>query len=230
MAAKAEDIEIGIYIDEKVAIPHLRSILANSLIKAVDFVVANFKTMIIEPMVLGGKGWKPLIQTSSWRWINSPKGYGQLGFSSPFEPKKLLDAVLNSWEAKRVVSINPGSESMYIGLNFKFADIAKLRQATMHPAAGRGKLPSDTSWFDWVYAGKPLSVDGFHFRKTGPIKGSRSSAIAGPDAGLMKPGGMWQITPRFRLDLDRLIEINENKIASTIQHWMQEVLAQETRD
>jgi len=224
-----DELEVGLHIDVKEAERELRWVLGDMLIEAVDFVVTHFKTIIIEPLILGGKGWKPFVQTSSWRWINSPKGYGQLGFSNAAEPNKLLHAILASWEVKKVVRFNPNSENMYIGLIFRFADLGKLRQATIHPAAGRGKLPSDASWFDWIYKGVAMPESGFHFRRTGPIKGSRSSAIAGPEAGLMKPGGFWQVTPRFRFDLDRLIEVNENKIAITIQHWLQTRIAELSR-
>jgi len=226
---KPDFIDIGFFIDEDVAIPELRMVLAESIENAIDSVIANFQSLIVDQLIYGGKGWKAIIETSSWRWINSPKGYGQLGFSSPTEPLKLLNALRYSWSAKKVVHINAASESVYIGINFKFAELDKLRKATIHPAAGHGKLPANQSWFDWVYSGIAMQEEGFHFRKTGPAKGSRSSAIAGADAGLMKPGGLWQVTPRFRLDLDKLIDQNADKINNTIQNWMQDSMAEESR-
>lgn len=231
MAKKVQptDIEIEFTPDIKACEWELRVALGKPLINAANFVVDNFQNIIINPIVMGGKGWKALVQTSSWKWMNSTKGFGELGFSNVMEPWKLIHAILASWECKPIIKFDPNNENVAIGFYFKFADIDKLRKATTHPAAGQLNLPSDASWFDWVYKGIALTENGFHFRRTGPTRGSRSSVIAGPDAGLMKKGGLWQVTPRFKLDLDRLIEMNEDKIAITIQYWMQEFLAGETR-
>ncbi len=225
---KLEDVKIALTIDENKAIPHLTEILVEVIEAGVDFVVKNFQVLIIDGLIFGGKGWQGLVDTPAWKWINSTKGYGQLGFSNPLEPLNLLNALRKSWTVHKVKQVNM-SGSIQIGFSFTFGDITALRQATIHPAAGYGKLPADRSWFDWVYSGLVLQEVNYHFTKTGPTKGSRSSVIAGKDAGLMKPGGLWQVTPRFRIDFDRLITHNEEKMTSVIQHFIQAAMAEETR-
>ena len=66
----------------------------------------------------------------------------------------------------------------------------------------------------------PLREEGFKFKKTGPSPGVRSSSIAGAEAGRMVKGGFWEVSPRFRIDLDKLWYRNEAKIARTIENYI----------
>lgn len=219
-------IEINLKINEEMGIPHLRDILAKYMKIASIYIANNFQSIIIDPLILGGKGWKPFVETQSWKWLNSPRGYAQMGFSNALEPLKLLNALRSSWKVHPVYQIG---ESTYVGFTFSLFNIDEIRRQTIHPNAGELKLPSGRSWFDWVYDGIALIESGYHFKKTGPKKGARSSLIAGSEAGLMKTGGLWQVTPRFRVDLDGLIKKNEDKITRTIQYFMQLIVSQESR-
>ena len=224
------EIEINLKIDENLAIPHLMDILSKYIVKGVDFIEKNFQSIIIDPLIFGGKGWKSFVDTSSWKWINSPKGLGQLGFTNPLEPLKLLNILRSSWKVHKIVTTNVTTGGItLIGFNFSLFNLEEIKKHTIHPAAGKLNLPSNRSWFEWIYAGIALKETGYHFRKTGPTRGSRSSSIAGGEAGLMKKGGLWQVSPRFRLDIDKLIEQNEDKITRTIQFYIQQVVAEQSR-
>lgn len=209
------------------AYAEIRDVLADSLKAAIDFMEKNFQSLIIDQLIFGGKGWKALVDTPSWKWLNSPKGFAQMGFSSALEPLKLLTALRFSWKFQPEFRFNKSAGSMYVGFKFQWANIDALRKATIHPAAGQLNLPADRSWFDWIYSGIALQEVNYHFKKTGPRKGVRSSIIAGAEAGLMKKGGLWQVTPRFRLDLDALLARNEDKIAKTIETFIQAVVTDE---
>ena len=97
---------------------------------------------------------------------------------------------------------------------------------TPHPAAGNGKLPAGTSWFiDWVVNGQP--VGGYHFTQeaTSP-KGNvrslresgRSFPIAGQEAGIMTPKGMWNFPPQFRNAVDDWLQMNIPNIKKITQN------------
>lgn len=225
----SDTIEFAILFDNDAAFAEIRNAMAEAFNAGADFLVQHFKTLIVDPLILGGKGWKALIDTPSWRWINSPKGYGQLGFTSSLEPLKLLTVLRNSFSVKKVFNFNKRSDSIRVGFEFNMANLSDIRKATIHPAAGQLNLPADRSWFDWVFAGQPLKEFNYHFKKTGPRRGSRSSGIAGVEAGLMAPGGFWEVAPRFRIDIEKLFERNENKITRTIEDFMQDVIAEKLK-
>ena len=203
-------IKISLDININEAEADIARVLAISIDRAMRFMAKNFQTIIIDPLILGGQGWKPFINTASWKWLNSPKGYAQMGFSSGTTPLRLLNILRKSWTAK-AVSRKTG-KGLSIGFFFNWADLSEVFKATIHPSAGQLNLPAGQSWFEWVYAGAPLREEGFHFKKTGPSPGVRSSSIAGAEAGRMVQGGFWEVTPRFRVDLDKLWLRNEKKI------------------
>jgi hypothetical protein len=217
-------INMGIKFDVPRALGEMRGILASAISDAFDFVVKDFKGLIVDNLVSGGRGWYGLVDTQTWKWINSPKGFAQLGFSSTHEPMKLLMALKSSFYVKKEYRLNKSSDSMYIGLAYGWANLKYLHDETIHSAAGKLNLPSDQSWFDWLYAGAPEEEAGYHFKKTGPRKGVRSSVIAGAEAGLMKTGGLWKVSPGFRLDLDRLFEKNEDRITKVIIDTVQALI------
>lgn len=191
--------------------------------KAMKFIKNNFQTLIIDGLILGGAGWKPFVNTAAWKWLNSTKGYGQLGFFNPAEPIKLLNILRKSWE----VTLVKGTSGLNTGIRFNWADIAQIKTKTIHPSAGELRMPSGRSWFEWLYAGKPLKEEGYSFKRTGPMEGVRSSAIAGPDAGRMVKGGFWEVSPRYRVDLDGLWIRNEKKIIRTLETFIQDIVAAE---
>jgi hypothetical protein len=211
------EIEMKINLDEGNAFPQMKKILSDALFYAFRYLRIHFEKLIMTPMVLGGKGWRSVEDTASWRWINSPEGFGQLGFTDATQPLGLLIHLLSSWKAD--VNATLGGGSFKVGVDFGIFDIDDLIAKTPHPAAGTGNLPSSRSWFEWVYKGIALQEPA-KFVKTGPRPGARSSAIAGSDAGIMHPKstGLWQVPPRFRLDLEALVDRNQDKIITTIEH------------
>lgn len=196
------------------ALAEIKSIMKEAVDHAFKKLVDNFESIIITPLIFGGKGWYGIVNTQAWKWINSPQGYGQLGFSSPGTPYQLITAYLKSWEVSYVDG----------GLKFNFGDIEKIRAMTKHPYAGKGNLPSDRTWFDWIYDGQHRVTEPAKFRRTGPRKGVRSSKIAGQSAGRMikykKPGSLWKVKPIFKLDMDYFLDRNRNKIISTIEKFI----------
>lgn len=175
----------------------------------------DFYHEIIFPLIYGGPGWYGIVDTPTWRWITSETGVAQLGFSNGLEYRKLLKAYEKSWYMNTV-----GSNA----IDFGFGDIEKIRSMTRHPNAGRGHLPADRSWFDWIYEGVHFKTEPAKFRRTGSKKGVRSSSAAGPFAGRMikyrKPGSLWSVPPRYRLDMDKFIEKNADKIQRTIDEYI----------
>lgn len=216
---KESDISITISfkLNEQKAIPQLRAWIARGLWYGLKKFERDFELLVMTPLILGSPGWKSLEQYGSWKWINSPAGFGQLGFSDRGEPLKLLILLMQSYEVK--VSGKPGTGGRFdLRLNMKFFDTDKIRANTIHPHAGDLGLPGDRSWFDWVLKGRALTEPA-NFVKTGPTQGSRSSKIAGSQAGLMKDKGtgLWSVPPKYRLDLVKLIEDNEDKIIHVLQ-------------
>lgn len=215
----ADDIAItmNIKFNEQKAIPELRAWIARGMWYGLKFFEKHFEQLVMTPMILGGPGWRSIEQTAGWKWIISSKGFGQLGFADRGEPYKLLVLLLNSYEV--AVKGKPGTGGNFnIRLQWNFFDLDKLSAGTIHPAAGKLGLASDRSWFDWVYKGRAISEPA-KFTKTGPRRGVRSSLTAGSDAGMMtrKGQGLWQVPPRFRLDLEGLIKANEKKILRVLE-------------
>lgn len=202
---------------------HLAELLGEAMDDTFKSLVREFGSIIIDPLLFGGPGWKPFIKTAAWKWINSPRGYAQLGFSSTIAPFTLISALRRSWSAK-AISRRSAANFTY-GIEFSWANIEDIYRATVHPAAGKGGLRTGFSWFEWVYAGLPMREEGFKFKKTGPAPGVRSSSIAGAEAGRMTTGGFWEVPPRFRVDIDKLWERNERKISMTIEKYIADHVA-----
>ena len=204
--------------DMNAAEAQIAALLSDVLKDAFQDLVKDFGPLIIDPLLFGGPGWKPLIKTAAWKWLTSPKGYAQLGFYSALVPFTLLTILRKSWTATMTTSATKQGASY--GINFAWANIDEIYRNTVHPSAGKGQLRGGFSWFEWVYAGLPLREEGFKFKKTGPAPGVRSSSIAGAEAGRMVEGGFWEVSPRFRVDIDNLWERNEKKIEKTIETYL----------
>lgn len=189
-------------------------IVQEGLKHAMKVLKNDFFDLIIKPLVRGGAGWYSIKDTQTWKWINSKDGYGQLGFTDMNQPYKMLSI----YEKTYYVNLNEQT------LEFGFGDIDALSTGLKHTAAGTGNLPADRSWFDWIYEGVHFKTEPAKFRRTGPRKGVRSSAIAGPYAGRMikyrKAGSLWEVPPRYRLDMDKFLERNEEKIQKTIEDYI----------
>jgi hypothetical protein len=225
----ADEIQVGFKFSVPEAVAEIRAILSTAIENAFIFIERNFQVLIVDRLLYGGKGWSPLIETAGWKWINSPRGLAQLGFTNSLEPYNLLSAIGSSMMLTRVTRLNKASDSVYIGLVFKIGRLEDIYRNTIHPAAGTLKLPSDRSWFQWVYSGKALKEKNVKFTRTGPSKGVRSSAIAGAEAGKMTKGTFWEVPPKFRIDLDKLIDRNRDKMTNVITKTIQEIVTRELK-
>lgn len=222
--ASNDNMQVSFKIDVPYAVMEFRDLLADGIRLGFRFVAKNFKTLIIDRLLYGGKGWKSLQETAGWKWMNSPKGFAQLGFSNPLEPLRLLVVLSQSFYVKEEWRFNKQSGSVYIGFKFGWANLGEIISKTIHPAAGTLGLAADRSWFEWMYAGKPISEKRVDFKKTGPGRGVRSSAIAGGEAGIMKPGSGWEVPPSFRIDLEKLFVRNEDRINKVIRDTVQDMV------
>jgi hypothetical protein len=221
-AIKQSDIsiEMNLKFNEQKAYPQLRAWIARGIWHGMKFFERHFDKYIMQPLIFGGPGWKHIEKYGFWKWLTSPAGFGQLGFSDPNEPFKLMLLLVNSYEVR--VTGNPGTDGRgKMKLEMNFFDVDHISRNTIHSAAGKDSAPnmaSDTSWFDWILKGKALTEPA-KFVKTGKHEGSRSSDIAGSSAGLMTDygSGLWQVPPKFRLDLEKLITDNEDKIVRVME-------------
>jgi len=221
------EVTFKLNFDSSTNLEAIAKALHSSMIDAFKYLVDNFQEIIVEPLIRGGKGWKPLVDTAGWKWINSPRGYAQLGFSNPLTPLVLLSALKKSFTARLVQQRSGTGGRVRIGIYFKWADIQDLYKKTIHPAAGKLGMPANRSWFQWVYAGEPLREGGVSFKRTGPAPGVRSSIIAGAEAGRMvRSSGFWEVKPRFRLDIDKLWQRNHKKITNTIRKVIQDKISE----
>lgn len=217
---KSSNIEVtmSLKMDDALAIDSIKRAVGKGIAIGAREFRDNFDKQVMTPLILGGPGWYSLEQTPSWKWINSEAGFGQLGFSDSSEPLKLLTAMLSSYEVQVHTKIG---KQINIRIQMKFFDIERLTDLTRHPAAGEHSAPNmdpNRSWLDWVLKGKALSEPA-KFVQTGPAPKVRSSAIAGSKAGLMKNygKGLWEVPPRYRLDLKTLVERNEKKIVGLLE-------------
>lgn len=183
------------------------------------FINDNFDALIVFPLIIGGKGWRGYMDTASWKWLNSPQGWAQLGFTQTTEPFKLIVAMKRSWSCRAFGAPKAVAKNNAIGIEFKLWSLSELLTATQHPAAGKLNMPANRSWFEWIYKGMAVAEPA-SFQKTGPMPAVRSSKIAGGFAGRMttKDGaGFWQVPPKFRADFDKLLDQNRKKIENTIR-------------
>jgi len=219
---KAADIAIQMSIkwNEKTVIPVLKGHIGNAAWHGMQYFKDNFETLVMAPLVLGGRGWKSVESSPSWKWINSSTGLGQLGLTDANTPLKLLFYMLKSFEVNITGKPGVGKRGkLKLRMTMKLFNVTEMRKRTLHPAAGQGNLDPNRSWFDWVWKGKAISEPAKFVRTGQKNKSPRSYAIAGSDAGLMNTksgGGFWSVPPRYRLDFEKLLKQNENTIIRTM--------------
>jgi hypothetical protein len=92
------------------------------------------ETDFVNALVYGGMGITGIAQTPFYQWVSSQDGLSELGIEAS-EPPKLLDAYL------RTIKIKQSQKQVEI----QFGDMALLKLATPHPAAGTGHLKIE-SW------------------------------------------------------------------------------------
>ena len=138
------------------------------------------RTKLIQAMVHGGMGIQGIAQTPFYRFITSDEGLSQLGIEAT-EPPKLLKA----YETSAFKVIKKGRS-----LSLQFGDVAALKLATEHPAAGTGNLRIK-SWMEWVFDGVTVG-EGFVPRRRLPDKAQGAIRLGGSLGGLMLPRGAFQ--------------------------------------
>jgi hypothetical protein len=168
-------------------------------------------------MVFGGLGIEGIQDTNFYRFITSAEGLSQLGIE-PSEPPKLLDAYMDSIDAKVSGDV----------LEIIFGDGAKLKAGTPHPAAGTGHLQVE-SWMEWIID-KVHVGRGFVERSRLPERTQRSIRLGSPLGGLMlKRGqlgslGSWEFPSRFiNYDVEWL-QNNQVNIQNAIIRRFSEIL------
>jgi len=212
-----------VFENKGVFVPEIRQLTADAIWRGMNYIRWNFQTLIMHGLIYGGPGWYSLEQLPSWRWINSQEGFAQLGFVTGNEPIALLNEMYESFEVKTIGGPNVTRTSGKLGLLMKFFDIDRLAAATRHPAAGQGNLDANRSWFDWVWRGRAITEPAQFVRVKPNNPLPRSNLIAGTAKGIMtkyNTGGLWVVPPKFRLDLNKLIERNEQKIILTLEHHL----------
>lgn len=212
------DVKFKLSVPERSLEKQANEVVMEAVKFALTLIKKNFEVIIINPLLYGGKGWYGIVNTQTWKWLGTPAAWGQLGFTNPAERYKLLKAYKTSWTVKTTITNKKAV------LDFNFGDEILLRKATIHPAAGTRNLPKSRSWLDWLYEGIHFTKEKAKFKKTGPRKGVRSSKIAGPYAGRMikfrKEGSMWEVKPKWRLDMDYFMQRNSGKIQSELEKFM----------
>lgn len=208
------DVKIDLEFDIQGVEYQMQQLVREGIKFAFADIKDNFFVDIIYPLIYGGRGWYGIKDTPCWQWINSRKGIAQLGFSSNLEPKKLIEVYRRAWE---VTPIENG-----MGLSFSFGDIQQIRHALIHPQAGKLNLPSDRSWFDWIYEGQYFRTEPAKFIQLGSGKGIRSSNAAGQYAGKMsnykKANAKWSVPKRYRLNIDYLLDRNKEKLRASLEN------------
>ena len=133
-------IEIGFFIPSiSTAESEIASVLNSAIMDAFRDLAKDFQDVIIDPLVLGGKGWKPLVNTAAWKWLNSPRAFGQLGFTNALTPLRLLNVLRQSWTAN--MTRTGTKQNSQIGITFNWANLEQIYRATEHPAAGKLGMP-----------------------------------------------------------------------------------------
>lgn len=168
---------------------------------------------LVAAMTFGGLGIGGIAQTPFYQFISSNDGLSQLGIGKS-QPPQLLRAYERS--AFKVVN-NNNTLVLYFG------DVAKLKVATPHPAAGQGLQVQ--SWLEFIV--DDIRIDkGFVPRKDLP-RGTRGKIrLRAPLGGLMLPrgrfgsSGSWTFPQEFQ-DYDvKWLQDNVSKIESAILDQM----------
>lgn len=167
---------------------------------------------LVRAMVFGGLGIGGISSTPFYEFISSNEGLSELGIGKA-QPPQLLRAYERSF---KVVANN----SMLV---LFFGDVAKLKMATPHPAAGQGLQIQ--SWLEFIV--DDIKVNrGFVPRSELP-RGTRGKIrLRAPLGGLMLPKGRfgstgsWSFPEQFQ-DYDvKWLQDNVSKIESAITDQM----------
>jgi len=167
-------------------------------------------TELVRAMVHGGLGIEGIAQTPFYKFVSSAEGLSQLGIEKT-EPPKLLTAY------ERTIKIKRSKNTV----NIRFGDLALLKLATPHPAAGTGNLQIQ-SWLEWIVDGKRVE-SGFVPKSRLPKRLHQNIRIKSAPGGLMLPQGsfssvgLWRFPPQF-LDFERKwLAANIRKIEKLVQ-------------
>lgn len=140
---------------------------------------------LVKTFIYGGEGLQGIAQTEFYKFINSPEGLSQLGIPST-EPPKLLKAYESAFKVNKKGGI----------LSLDFGDVAALKAATPHPAAGVGHLTVQ-SWLELALDKKTFGR-GFVPRERIKRSAQKSIRLQAPLGGLMLPKGAFGSTGLWR--------------------------------
>jgi hypothetical protein len=172
---------------------------------------------LVKAMVHGGMGIQGIKQTEFFKFISSPDGLSQLGIPAT-EPPKLLKAYLTT-----AFKVKRKGET----LSLEFGNVAALKAATKHPAAGTGHL-SISSWMEWVFDKKQVNSGFVPRRKV--LGGQKSIRLGTPLGGLMLPkgalgsSGLWRFPEALSNYEDKWISENSGKIQQAIDNKVVELM------
>lgn len=163
--------------------------------RAMSLSVFPVQERLRKSVVNGGDRIRGFSSTNTWKWISSPEGLGQIGFTDASQATAVFQAIEQSIRVK--TANQSGSKILLIGL----LNMMVLARATPHPATSSTPKLNIESWFvDWILDQKSVTDAGFvdlrTFLKTQTDRGRkirtypRSFNIAGlGGAGFMLPGG-----------------------------------------
>lgn len=140
---------------------------------------------LVKALIYGGEGLQGIAQTEFYKFITSPEGLSQLGIPST-EPPKLLKAYESAFKVSKKGGV----------LSLDFGDVAALKAATPHPAAGVGHLTVQ-SWLELALDKKTLGR-GFVPRENIKRSAQKSIRLQAPLGGLMLPKGVFGSTGLWR--------------------------------
>jgi hypothetical protein len=172
---------------------------------------------LVKSLVYGGQGLQGISQTEFYKFITSPEGLSQLGITSS-EPPKLLKAYETAFKVSKKGGI----------LSLDFGDLATLKAATPHPAAGTGHLTVQ-SWLELALDKKTI---GRGFVPRDRIKRSSQGSIRldAPLGGLMLPkgafgsSGLWRFPEALSDFESKWVGVNADKIQDLIFDQFSEFL------
>ena len=176
------------------------------------------KTDFARALVHGGFGIQGIADTAFYRFISSPEGLSQLGIPAT-EPPRLLQAYEKTIKAKRSNGI----------FSLAFGNVAALKMATPHPAAGTGNLHIQ-SWLEWIVDNKTVD-SGFVARNELPKQTQKRIRLGSPLGGLMLPqgimgsSGLWRFPDQLRSYEQNWLRSNVKRIETVLLEKMIEFLA-----